>query len=136
MNAFPTGGESEGKHMVTISDIMADVERGIQAYNMIEDKFSYRIIYYINFGNKGTKFRVDTSYDGLRKSLENIIRGHLTTENNIVLAAITTRKNGKSVPLLSRSYSFSLGEYFRKICEEKENEYLSNNYGRRRVQWY
>lgn len=121
--------------MVTVSDIILDLDRGILANNMVKTCFWYRIIYFVNDGNKGTKFRVDTSYDGLRKSLENIIRGHLTTTNCIVLAAITTRKNGKSVPLLSRSYSFSLGEYFQKICESKEKDNINSYYRRKKVQW-
>lgn len=121
--------------MVTISDILQDLDRGILLNNMVEDKFSYRVIYYVNEGNKGTKFRVDTSYDGLRKSLENIIRGNLTTENNIVLAEITTRKCGESVSLLSRSYSFSLNGYFEQIIGKKGNEYVGNNYRRRKAQW-
>lgn len=43
--------------------------------------------------------------------------------------------HGKTVSLLNRSYGFNLSEYFRKICEEKEKECISNNYGRGRANW-
>lgn len=101
--------------MYTITNILSDVNRGILAHNMIEDKFSYRIVFFVNDGNEGRKNYMDTSYDGLRAALENIVRKNLTVTNNIVLAAVTARKNGKTVSLLSRSYSFGLGGYFKQI---------------------
>lgn len=121
--------------MFTISDILQDVNCGILAHNMVESCFSYRLVYFINFENESEKHYTDTRYDGLRTTLENIIRGNLTTTNSIVLAAVTARKNGEIVSLLSRSYPFSLNEYFQKICEAKEKEYINGNYGRRKVQW-
>lgn len=121
--------------MYTISDILADIDRGILANNMVEDKFSYRIIYYINENGRGTKQRVDTSYDGLRTALENIIRGNLSLANSIVVAETTVRKRGESVSLLSRAYPFSLNRYFDQIIGKKENEYVNSNYGGGRVQW-
>lgn len=101
--------------MVTISDIIADIDRGCVINNMVETEFSYRIVYFINTRNGSEKHYIDTLYDGLRAALENIIRGNLTTTNNIVIATVTTRKSGETVSLLSRSYSFSLSEYFRQI---------------------
>lgn len=121
--------------MYTISDILTDIDRGCTANNMIECCFSYRQVYFINENGKGRKCYVDTPYSGLRKSLETIIRENLSTTNTIVLATITTLKNGECIPLLSRSYPFSLSGYFQKICEEKEKEYISDNYGRRKANW-
>lgn len=120
--------------MHTISNILQDVARGCIANNMIEDKFTYRLVYFINAENGSEKHYIDTQYDGLRIVLENIIRGNLTATNNIVIAAITALKDGKSVSLLSRSYGFSLNTYFKWINGERE--YTSRNYGRRRAQWY
>lgn len=121
--------------MVTISNILSDIDRGITANNLKEDRFLYRIVCLINSESENKKYYIDTQYDGLRSSLENIIRGNLTTTNCIVVAAITTRKDRETVSLLSKAYSFSLNEYFQKICETKEKEYISINYGRRRAQW-
>ena len=121
--------------MYTVSNILDDVDCGILANNMVETCFSYRIVYFINEKDKGTKFYVDTSYGGLRTALENIIKENLTTTNTIVISAVTVWKNGEVVSLLSRSYGFNLSEYFQKICEEKEKRFISNNYGRRRAQW-
>ena len=103
--------------MYTISNIIADIDRGCLSNNMVEDRFSYRIIFFVNEnGNgKGTKRYIDTSYDDLRKSLESIIREYLSVTNNIVVAETTALKNGKCVSLLSRSYAFSLEEYFHQI---------------------
>jgi len=122
--------------MYTISNIIEDLGRGTFANNMIETCFSYRIIYFVNENGKGTKFYVDTSYDDLRKTLEEIVKGNLSTTNTLVIAAITTLKDKKCVSLLSRSYSFNLNEFFRKICEEKEKDNINNNYRRKREQWY
>lgn len=121
--------------MFTISNIVEDVNHGILANNMIETCFSYRVVYFVNENGKGTKFYVDTLFDGLRVALENIIKENLTTTNTVVVAAVTTLKDGKCVPLLSRSYPFSLDGYFQQLCGEKEKGYISNNYGRRKMQW-
>lgn len=94
--------------------------------------FSYRVVYFINFESKSEKHYADTRYGGLRIALENIIRGNLTTTNAV--AALTARKNGETVSLLSRAYGFNLSECFRKICEEKK-ESISDNYGSMRVNW-
>lgn len=113
--------------MFTISDIIADVNRGCTAHNMVEDCFSYRIVFFVNEEDKGSRFYADTPYSGLRKSLENIIRGNLSTTNTIVLAAVTARKNGQTVSLLNRSYSFSLDEFFRQINGEYKGNIRSRN---------
>lgn len=126
---------SEGKFVYIVSDILQDVDCGILAHNMIETCFSYRIVYFINENGKGTKRYVDTSYDGLREALENIIKKKLTTTNSIVISAVTTRKSRETVSLLSRAYAFSLSEYFEQIVGRKEKEYKTVSYGRRRVQW-
>lgn len=113
--------------MFTISDILQDVNRGCMAHNMIEDRFSYRIIYFVNDGNKGTKHYIDTLYSGLRMALENIIRNNLSLTNTIVISAVTVRKNGKGIQLLSRSYAFSLDGYFQQIngnCQKNRVGYV------------
>lgn len=120
--------------MNTISDILHDVARHCLANNMIETCFSYRLVYFVNSENGNVKHYVDTSYDGLRTALENIIRGNLTTTNSIVVSAVTTRRNRENVSLLSRSYKFSLNRYFQWLNGEKE--YINRDYGRRKVQWY
>ncbi len=118
--------------MYTISNIIADIDRGCLSNNMTEDRFSYRIVFFVNENGKGTKHYIDTSYDGLRKSLESIIREYLSVTNNIVVAETTALKNGKCVSLLSRSYAFSLEEYFHQIygrCKS-DNENRNITYGR------
>lgn len=104
--------------MFTISDILADIDRGCAANNMIEDCFSYRIVFFVNEGNKGSKYYIDTPYDGLRRGLEGIVREHLTVTNSIAIAQTTVLKNGKCVCLQSRSYVFSLDGYFKQINGE------------------
>ena len=116
--------------MFTISNIIEDVSRGCTAQNMVEDKFTYRIVFFVNEGNKGTKHYVDTTYNGLRKSLENIIRSNLSLTNSVVIAQITALKNGKCVCLQSRSYLFSLDEYFKRISGECSDRNRSENYNR------
>ena len=90
--------------MYTISDILRDIDRGCTAHNMIEDRFSYRIVYFVNDGHKGTKRYVD-----------------LTLTNTIVIAETTVLKDGKCIRLLSRSYLFSLDEYFKRINGERSD---------------
>lgn len=129
--------------MYTISDILADINRGCIAHNLQEKCFSYRLIYFVNFGSKGEKHYIDVSYDGLRLELENIIRKNLSTTNSIVISAVTIWKNGEIVSLLSRSYGFCLSGYFEQIIGEKEKNInsnyreknINNNYRRRQVQW-
>lgn len=101
--------------MYTISNILEDINRGCTANNMVEDRFSYWIIFFVNKGDTGSKHYVNTVYADLRKELENIIRNHLSLNSNVVIAQTTVRKNGESVCLQSRAYSFSLEEYFKQI---------------------
>lgn len=116
--------------MYTVSDIITDINRGCVANNMVEDKFSYRIIFFVNEGKKGSKYYIDTAYSGLRKSLESIIRDYLSLTNNVVIAETTVLKNGKCVCLQSRSYSFSLDGYFRQISGEYGDSNRSGKYSR------
>ncbi len=120
--------------MFTISNIIEDINRGCTAHNMIEECFSYRIVFFVNEVDGSTKHYIDTSYGDLRKSLESIVRENLSTTKSIVIAQITTRKNGEVISLLSRSYPFSLNAYFQQIAGKKEKEFKIANYGRR-VNW-
>lgn len=104
--------------MYTVSDIVADIGRGCAANNLNEDMFRYRIIFFVNEAEKGSKHYVDTPYGGLRKALEDIIRDHLSLTNNIVIAETTVLKDGRCVCLQSRSYPFSLTGYFEQISGE------------------
>ena len=112
--------------MYTISSILNDVDRGIAAHNMIENYFSYRIVYFINENGKGTKYYIDVLYRDIRRSLENIIKKNLSVTNSVVITEITVLNNGRCNRLLSRSYSFSLDRYFKQINGERGN---SNRYG-------
>lgn len=120
--------------MVTISNILQDINNGILANNMVETEFSYRLVYFINTRNGSEKHYLDTPYDGLRAALENIIRVNLSTTNNIMISAVVARKCGEPVPLISRSYEFSLDGYFEQIVGKKEKN-TNSNYRRRRAQW-
>lgn len=104
--------------MYTISDIISDINRGCMANNMVEDRFSYRIVFFVNEGNNSAKYYLDTAYNGLRKSLENIIRENLSLTNCVVIAETTALKYGKCVCLQKRSYPFSLDGYFRQLSGE------------------
>lgn len=124
-NPPPGIREIEVIQMYTISDILTDINRGCLANNMIEDCFTYRIVYFVNEGNNRKKYYLRD----LRKSLESIIRGNLTLTNNVVIAETTVIKNGKCTCLQSRSYSFSLEEYFRRVkgeCNSRNNQYCRN----------
>ena len=112
--------------MYTVSDILADIDRGCMANNMVEEMFSYRIIFYVNEGNKGTKHYIDARYRDLRKALENIVRNNLSLTNNLVIAETTALKNGKCVYLQSKSYSFSLDQYFKQISGESRSGRIEN----------
>lgn len=116
--------------MYTVSDIIRDIDRGCLANNMVEDKFTYRIIFFVNEGNIGSKHYIDTPYIGLRKSLESIIRNHLSLTNSVVIAETTALKNGKCVCLQSKSYLFNLDEYFRKISGGCTDRNRNGNYNR------
>lgn len=104
--------------MFTISNILEDIDRGCAANNMVETEFSYRIIFFVRENNGGSKHHIDTAYDGLRETLESIVKENLSLTNSVVIAQTTVLKNGKSVSLQSRSYGFSLDEYFRRINGE------------------
>lgn len=116
--------------MYTISNILADIDQGCVANNMVEDRFSYRIIFFVNEGNKGSKHYMDTVYSGLRKSLESIIRKYLSLTNNVVIVETTVINNGKCVCLQSRAYSFSLDGYFKQINGECRESNKSGKYSR------
>jgi len=92
-----------------------DINRNCMANNMAEDRFSYRIIFFVNEGSRSSKYYIDTRYGNLRKSLERIIRNNLSLANRVVIAEITVLKERNCVCLQSRPYPFSLDEYFRKI---------------------
>lgn len=113
--------------MYTISNIVEDISRGCTANNMVEDRFSYRIIFFVNKGDTGSKHYVNTVYADLRKELENIIRNHLSLNSNVVIAQTTVRKNGESICLQSRAYSFSLEEYFKRISGESRDNNRNGN---------
>ena len=104
--------------MFTISNILEDIDRGIMAHNMVETEFSYRIFFFVRENSKSSKHYIDTAYDGLRETLESIIRDYLSLTNCVVIAAVTVRKNGQPVSLQSRSYGFSLDAYFKQINGE------------------
>lgn len=118
--------------MFTISDIIADIDRGCMANNMVEDRFSYRIVFFVNEGNKGTKHYMDSLYRGLRESLEGIVRNNLSLVNSVVIAQTTVLKDGKCVCLQDRSYPFSLAGYFRQINGEYKDGYRSESVMRNR----
>ena len=46
--------------MFTISDILQDIDRGCLSNNMVEDRFSYRIVFFVNESGKGTKHYIDS----------------------------------------------------------------------------
>lgn len=98
--------------MLKITDIIEDIDRNCMIHNMMEDKFTYRVVFFVNDGNKSAKHYIDTTYGNLRKTLENIIRGNLSVTNSIVIARTTVMKNKQRVSLQSRSYTFCLNEYF------------------------
>lgn len=118
--------------MFTISDIITDINRGITANNMVETEFSYRVVFFVRESNGSSKHYIDTAYDGLREALENIVKENLSLTNSVVIAAVTVWKGGKSVSLQSRSYGFSLNEYFRRINGECGDDGRRGNimYGR------
>ena len=118
--------------MYTVSDIIADINRGCTANNMVEDRFSYRIVFFVNGGKSSSRHYIDTSYNGLRKALESIIRENLSLTNCVVIAETTALKYGKCVFLQKRAYSFSLDGYFKQISGECRNSGRNGNarYGR------
>ena len=118
--------------MYTVSDIIADINRGCTANNMVEDRFSYRIVFFVNGGNSSSRHYIDTSYNGLRKALESIIRENLSLTNCVVIAETTALKHGKCVFLQKRAYSFSLDGDFKQISGECRNSGRNGNarYGR------
>lgn len=107
--------------MYTVSDILEDVSRGCTANNMLEDRFQYRVIFCIQENGTETMHYIDTIYSGLRKTLENIVRNHLSVTNSVVITEITALKNGRCIHLQSRTYSFSLNGYFKQLSGECRN---------------
>jgi len=107
--------------MFTISSIIEDIDRHCMVNNMVEDRFLYRVVYFINTGKRSEKHFIDVSYGSLRKALETIVKGNLTTTNTVVVAAVTALKDRKCVSLLSRAYGFSLEEYFRQLTGKRKN---------------
>lgn len=101
--------------MYTISHIIEDINRGCAVHNMVEDLFSYRIVYYIHEKGIGRKHCVDTTYGNLRKTLENIVRENLSLQNTVVVAQTTTRKDRECIRLQSQPYNFSLEGYFTQL---------------------
>ena len=116
--------------MFTISDILMDIDRGIMANNMVETEFSYRVVFFVRDDKGSSKHHIDTAYDDLRETLENIVKENLSLTNSVVIAAVTVRKGGKSVCLQSRSYGFSLDEYFKRINGECGDNGRRGNYNR------
>ena len=113
--------------MLTISNILQDVDKGCAIHNLNESCFSYRILFFVNEGGTGMKHHADSTYEGLRKTLESIIRENISLTNSVVIAQTTVRKNGKCVCLQSRSYMFNLDEYFKQIIGRKEKVYVNDN---------
>lgn len=107
--------------MYTVSDIIMDVNRHCMVNNMVENAFSYQIIFFVNENGAGRKYYIDTSYSGLRSALENIVRENLSLENSISISGVTVQKNGRCVCLLSRVYSFNLCDYFQQITGRGRN---------------
>lgn len=115
--------------MFTISDIIADIDRSCAINNMNEDKFKYRIVFFANDRNRSSKNYIDTTYSGLRKTLENIIKNNLTLTNCVVVTQTTVWKSGKCVCLLNRSYGFCLNDYFKQINGEYRESRSRYNHG-------
>lgn len=70
-------------------------------------------------------------YGGLRESLENIIRNHLSLTNAVVIAQTTVLKGGECVCLQSKAYPFSLEGYFNQIsggCKVSDRNNVYDRY--------
>lgn len=123
--------------MNTVSDILQNINKGCTANNMVEDQFSYRIIYCVKEGKNSSKHHIDTSYDGLRSALEIIIRNNLTLTNSVVILNTITWKECRYISLQNRTFSFSLDEYLQRINGEFKG---SNKYRKpvrsKRMNWY
>lgn len=116
-----------GMVMFTISSILQDINRHCAINNMLEDRFTYRIIYYVNEDGIGTKHYIDTAYGDLRKTLEGIIKNNLSLTNTVAIAQTTIRKNKECICLQSRSYMFNLNEYFQLVTDGRRNRGKSEN---------
>ena len=118
--------------MYTVSDIIADINRGCAVNNLNENMFQYRIIFYVNEGTIGNKHYMDSVYSDMRRTLEDMIRKYLSLTNNIVIAETTILRDGKCIGLQSRPYSFCLDEYFRQIKGDESGKKRGGTmYGRR-----
>lgn len=118
--------------MHTITDILRDIDRGCMIHNLNENCFSYRIIFFVNERNRSSKHYTDTVYCDLRESLENIIRENLSLTNSVVIANTTVLKHRKCIRLQSKSYSFSLDEYFNQINGIDQNNNISLHFAYKR----
>lgn len=89
--------EGGGIVMLTISNIITDINRHCAIYNMAESAFTYQIVFYTNEENESKKYCVDSTYEDLRQTLENIIRENITLKNTIVIAQTIIRRDRKFI---------------------------------------
>lgn len=113
--------------MYTTHEIMLDFKRGCLAYNIIEDRFIYRISYYVNRDRVGRRYYCTVSYDEMQQAIVGIIKKHLTWETDVVISGITAKKGTETMKLLSRSYPFSLETYFAYIEGRATHEKINRN---------
>lgn len=113
--------------MHTISNILQDVDKGCAIHNLNESCFSYRILFFVNEGGTGMKHHADSTYEGLRKTLESIIRENISLTNSVVIAQTTVLLDGKCVCLQSRAYLFNLDEYFQQVTGKRKNSGRNRN---------
>lgn len=116
--------------MFTISNILEDIKRNCAVYNLNENAFLYRIVFFVNEESASRKYYVDAQYENLRQSLENIVRENLSLTNTLVIAQTTVLLNGRCVCLQSRSYKFSLERYFQLVTDKqrRRNTIYSRRY--------
>ena len=113
--------------MLTIKEIISDVERGCLANNIVEEKFLYHISYCIKRGEVRKKQYCTADFRGMQQAIAEIIKKNLTLENDIVITDISTNKGAEKIRLLRRSYPFSLEKYF-EIIEGRANNGKINRY--------
>lgn len=113
--------------MYTTYEIILDFKRGCLAHNIIEDRFIYRISYYVNRDRVGIRHHCTACYGELQQAIVGIIKKHLTWETDVVITGITARKGTETIKLLSRSYPFSLEKYFAYIEGSAYHEKINRN---------
>lgn len=113
--------------MYTTYEIILDFKRGCLAHNIIEDRFIYRISYYVNRDRVGRKYYCTVSYGEVQQAIVRIIKKHLTWETDVVITGITAKKGTEIIKLLSRSYPFSLEKYFVYIEGRATHEKINRN---------